>query len=89
MEHHTLLYNHENTWNKCGGVLNSEVAMLGVGDKILLKKKKQNVNHMILWSHIEELFLTFIFLIPKKKKKLLVKVWSFRRVKKKNLHWFR
>ena len=24
---------------------------------------------MILWSHIEELFLTFIFLIPKKKKK--------------------
>jgi hypothetical protein len=41
MEHHTLLYNHENTWNKCGGVLNSEVAMLGVGDKILLKKKNK------------------------------------------------
>jgi hypothetical protein len=24
MEHDTSLYKHENTWNKCGGVINSE-----------------------------------------------------------------
>jgi hypothetical protein len=51
MEHHTLLYNHENTWNKCGGVLNSEVAMLGVGDKILLKKKTKCKPHDIMIAY--------------------------------------
>jgi hypothetical protein len=46
---------------------------------------KRNASHMILWWQIEEFVLSFISLIPKKK--IIMKVWSFIKVKDHHLVW--
>jgi hypothetical protein len=73
MENHISLYKHENTWNNCGGVLNSEVAMSGVGEQAFTLKKKCKPHDIMLanWG-----ICSIFYIFDSSKKTILEKVWS-------------
>jgi hypothetical protein len=83
MENHISLYKHENTWNKCGGVLNSEVAMSGAGEQAFTFKKMQATWYYV--GKLRNLFnLLYLWFLQKNNSR---KGLKFRRVKDHSIVW--